>query len=72
MPPFAPISRRKLIQALKDAGFSEPKQRGRHAIMRRGNDTVIVPNPHRSDIGKNLLAEILRQANISREEWEKL
>jgi predicted RNA binding protein YcfA (HicA-like mRNA interferase family) len=31
---------------------------------------VTVPNPHHvSDIGVGLLAEILRKAKISREEW---
>ncbi len=31
---------------------------------------VKIPNPHRGeDIGAGLLAEILRKAEISREEW---
>jgi hypothetical protein len=30
-----------------------------------------VPNPHQGDIGKDLLARILRQGGISRDEWEK-
>jgi hypothetical protein len=33
---------------------------------------LTIPNPHRGDIGRDLLARILRQAGISREEWEKL
>ena len=33
---------------------------------------VRIPNPHRGDIGRRLLADILRQAGISREEWENL
>ncbi len=41
-------------------------------FMRRENVTIIVPNPHRGDIGRDLLARILRQAGISREEWEQL
>jgi hypothetical protein len=28
-----------------------------------------IPNPHGRDIGPKLLAKLLRQANISREEW---
>jgi hypothetical protein len=40
--------------------------------MRRGSLTLIIPNPHRGDIGNALLSQILRQANITREEWEKL
>jgi hypothetical protein len=40
--------------------------------MRKGDITVIVPDPHRGDISKALLARLLRQAGISREEWERL
>lgn len=29
-------------------------------------------NPHRSDIGPDLLALVLRQAGISRKEWERI
>lgn len=31
---------------------------------------VHIPNPHKKDISKYLLAEILRQAVISPKEWE--
>lgn len=34
--------------------------------------TLRIPNPHEADIGRDLLARILRQAEISKEEWEKL
>jgi predicted RNA binding protein YcfA (HicA-like mRNA interferase family) len=33
---------------------------------------VVIPNPHRGDIDRGLLARILRQAGITREEWEQL
>jgi predicted RNA binding protein YcfA (HicA-like mRNA interferase family) len=33
---------------------------------------VVLPNPHKGDIERNLLARILKQAGISREEWEQL
>jgi hypothetical protein len=39
--------------------------------MRRGDVTITLPNPHGRDIGVNLLATILREAGISREEWER-
>jgi len=38
--------------------------------MKKGELKVIIPNLHRRDISKNLIAEILRQANISHEEWD--
>ena len=37
--------------------------------MQRGNKKVRIPNPHRGDIGVDLLANMLRQAGISRDEW---
>ncbi|HEX8524870.1 MAG TPA: type II toxin-antitoxin system HicA family toxin [Tepidisphaeraceae bacterium] len=72
MPPFGPISRRKLIHALRQAGFEGPFTGTDHQIMLRGNITVKIPNPHVADIGRHLLAQILKQAGISRHEWLKL
>jgi len=72
MPAFGPISRADLIRALRQAGFAGPFVGGRHEFMVKGQVKLVLPNPHRSDVGKPLLAEILRQVAISREEWEKL
>jgi predicted RNA binding protein YcfA (HicA-like mRNA interferase family) len=40
--------------------------------MLRGSVSITIPNPHGSDIGPNLLAKVLRQAGITRDEWEAL
>ena len=40
--------------------------------MQKGDLSLILPNPHGRDIGPNLLAKILRQAGINRNEWENL
>ena len=40
--------------------------------MVRGETTIRIPNPHQADIGRELLARILRQAGINKEEWEEL
>jgi len=37
--------------------------------MRRGNVTVIIPNPHEGEISVGFLMRLLRQAGITREEW---
>ncbi len=71
-PPFGPIKRRDLIAALRRAGFSGPYAGTKHQIMQRGTLTIHVPNPHRGDISHKLLAEILRQAGITRDQWEQL
>lgn len=72
MPVFGPIKRRELIYYLRQLGFEGPYSGGRHQFMIRGSVTIRVPNPHQGDIGKELLARILRQAQISKEEWKKL
>jgi predicted RNA binding protein YcfA (HicA-like mRNA interferase family) len=71
-PPFGPIKRRDLIAALRRAGFSGPHYGTRHQVMQRDTLTIRVPNPHRGDISHKLLSEILRQAGITREQWEQL
>jgi hypothetical protein len=40
--------------------------------MLKGNFALTLPNPHQGSIGRELLTRILRQAGISREEWERL
>ncbi len=72
MPRFGPIKRKDLIHCLKRLGFEGPYSGGKHQFMIKGNTTLRIPNPHQSDIGKELLARILRQAGINREEWERL
>jgi predicted RNA binding protein YcfA (HicA-like mRNA interferase family) len=39
--------------------------------MVRGEVVVTIPNPHRRDIGVGLLAVILKQAGVTRSDWER-
>ena len=39
--------------------------------MIKGNLVLTIPNPHKKEIGVDLLQRILKQAGISREEWFK-
>jgi hypothetical protein len=61
-----------LIRALRAADFDGPYSGGKHPFMLKGDITLTVPNAHQGDIGRELLVRILRQAGISRTEWEKL
>lgn len=70
MPSLGPIKRKDLIAGLKQLGFDGPYSGGKHQFMVRESVTIRVPNPHQSDIGRELLARILRQAGIRRDEWE--
>ncbi len=70
MPAWGPISRRELIRALRSLGFAGPFSGGKHQFMVRGDIVVTIPNPHGKDIGVDLLSRVLRQAGITRREWE--
>jgi predicted RNA binding protein YcfA (HicA-like mRNA interferase family) len=72
MPQFGPLSRKELIRYLKQFGFEGPYSGGRHQFMIKGSNTIRIPNPHQPDIGRELLARILRQAGITKIEWERL
>ena len=65
-------SLRKLIQKFHKFGFDGPYSGGRHLFMAKGELKVRIPNPHGKDISKHLIAEILRQANISSKEWKEV
>jgi predicted RNA binding protein YcfA (HicA-like mRNA interferase family) len=71
MPAWRPISRRDLVRALRRLGFEGPFSGGKHQFMVRGDRVLTIPNPHREDIGLDLLAIVLRQAGISRKQWEQ-
>ncbi len=72
MPTFGPIKRIELIRYLKQLGFEGPFSGSKHQYMLKDDISVRLPNPHGSDIGKKLLAEVLRQAGIEKDEWEQL
>jgi predicted RNA binding protein YcfA (HicA-like mRNA interferase family) len=72
MPSFGPIRRRDLVSSLRKLGFQGPYSGGRHQYMQKGGLVLTIPNPHRGDIGPKLLAMILRQAGISRADWERV
>ena len=71
MPVFGPIRRTELIRTLRGLGFEGPYSGGKHQFMTRGDLTLRIPNPHQGDIGRDLLARLLRQAGIDRDTWEE-
>ena len=66
---LGPISRRDLIKALRRHGWTGPWQGSKHQMMHNGKRKLRLPNPHSPDISSQLLAIILDQAGISRDEW---
>jgi len=66
------IARNDLIRKFVKLGFSGPYSGGKHQFMSKGSLNVRIPNPHGSgDIHLGLMREILRQAGIPIEEWDK-
>ena len=72
MPPLGPVKRKDLLRYLRQFGFDGPYSGGKHQFMVKGDITIRVPNPHHADIGRELLGRILRQAGISKDDWEAL
>jgi predicted RNA binding protein YcfA (HicA-like mRNA interferase family) len=64
-----PISTRELIKKLKKFGFDGPYAGGKHLFMIKDNLRLTIPNPHRQEIGIDLLSRILKQAGITKKEW---
>ncbi|MEH1962863.1 MAG: type II toxin-antitoxin system HicA family toxin [Nostoc sp.] len=72
MPNFGSINRRDLIYYLKKLAFEGSYSGTKHQFMVKDELRLIIPNPHEGDISKSLLAKILKQAQVSRDEWEAL
>ena len=66
------VSWRKLVNKFRKLGFDGPYSGGRHLFMVKNESRIHIPNPHRSDISKYLVAEILRQVSISDDEWDSI
>lgn len=69
MPRLPRISGTDCVRTLERMGFEQRRQRGSHAVMRRGADGCSVPL-HR-ELKTGTLAGVLRQAKIEAEEFLK-
>lgn len=69
MAKLSPVSWSELVKRLRILGFEGPYPGGKHYFMVKGNKVLTIPNPHRKDIGVDLLSQILKQAGITKEEW---
>lgn len=66
------VSGRECVRALMKAGFAIKRQSGSHIVLRRDDPfaQVVIPNHHELDRGT--LRSILRQADLSVEEFVAL
>lgn len=72
MPPIGPIKRRDLMAYLRQLGFSGPYSGTKHQFLMKGPLRIRLPNPHGGDISRGLLARILQEAAIDKDDWERL
>jgi predicted RNA binding protein YcfA (HicA-like mRNA interferase family) len=72
VPRLGPIKRAELIRYLQILGFEGPYSGGKHQFMLKGVIRLRLPNPHRRDVGRELLLRILKQAGIDKDSWEEL
>ena len=66
------ISRRKLIKNFRVLGFDGPYSGGKHEFMKKKSLKIRIPSPHKGDISAGLINEILKQAEINKNIWNKL
>ncbi|THJ25567.1 MAG: type II toxin-antitoxin system HicA family toxin [Nitrospira sp. CG24E] len=67
MPKLPRTSGTAIVKALEHLGFVRVRQSGSHVIMRRGSKGCVVPMHSEVKIGT--LAGVLRQAEVSTEEF---
>ena len=68
MPKYPDVSGDEAVKALKRLGFVFLRQKGSHAILRRGNRGCVVPMPR--EINRPTLKGVLEQAGVTLEEFQ--
>jgi len=67
MPKLPRVSGAQVVRALQRLGFQQLRQKGSHVVMRRGDKGCVVPL--HSELKVGTLAGVLRQADISVEDF---
>ncbi len=66
------LSGRDCVKVLVKAGFALKRQHGSHMILRRDNPFAQLVVPDHQELDRGTLRAILRQANLSVEEFNTL
>ena len=73
MPKLPTVTAERLITALKKIEFEVVRQRGSHVRLKHSDGRVVtIPVHAGQDLGKGLLRKILRDAELSREDFIRL
>ncbi|MFZ3043150.1 MAG: type II toxin-antitoxin system HicA family toxin [Thiobacillus sp.] len=67
MPKLPHVSGATIVKALEQSGFVNIRQSGSHVIMRRGSKGCVIPM--HSEVKVGTLAGVLRQADLSPDEF---
>lgn len=67
MPKLPHVSGNAVVRAVERLGFEKIRQSGSHVIMRRASKGCVVPM--HSEVKVGTLAGVLRQADVSHEEF---
>jgi len=65
-----PTPSKKVIKALIKIGFQIVRQKGSHIVLKHSDGKItVVPIHPREEIGRGLLAKIIRDTGLSKEEF---
>ena len=69
MTKISPLSFSELVRKLKFLDFKGPYAGGKHLYMLKNELRLTLPNPHRKEIGVDLIKRLMRQGGITKKEW---
>ena len=74
MPKLPIVSGKDVVKALFKIGFEHVRTKGSHAILNKQteNGKITIPVPLHKELAKGTLKSIMRQADLSLEEFLKL
>lgn len=73
MDKLSPLSSRKVVKALESQGFRQIRQKGSHLIFEHPDGRMtVVPSHSTKKIKKGLILKIIKDAQISRYEWNEI
>ncbi len=73
MPKLSPISAKELIKILQKQGFQIVHQKGSHVRLKHPDERrTTIPMHTGEKVGIGLLRKILRDVNLSRDDFKKL
>jgi predicted RNA binding protein YcfA (HicA-like mRNA interferase family) len=65
-----PVRSREVVRFLGSLGFVQVRQKGSHKFFRHADGrTATVPDPRGEDLGRGILAKILRDAGVKPAEF---